>query len=108
MAKGKNMLIRDSPSVVRGGAWWHHSAQKIQTAGLLRDFRLFEDKKVNGFFSLYCGGFFTHCKDTFICKHHVKVNFASMTPLIIYFIGRLNLLRFEAFDDSPTSIWSVK
>ncbi len=29
---------------------------------------------------------FTHCKDTFICKHHVKVNFASNAYLKKIFI----------------------
>jgi len=24
----------------------------------------------------------THCKDTFMCKHHIKVNFASDDPYI--------------------------
>jgi len=76
------MLIRESPSVVMGRAWaiWHHIAQKIQKAWLLRVFRLFEDSKKKRTEWIFFIVLWLCPHTANLCKHHVKVNFASNDP----------------------------
>ncbi len=80
LAEGGDMQIRDSTSVVMGGAWAENQN------GLITEIVL--GLKWMDF--IIAGWLCSHTAKTFICKHHVKVNFASNVPVkikvIVFFL----------------------
>jgi len=71
------MLIRDSLSVVVGRLY--EKSKRLYYWECLSFLTI--KKKVEWMDFFHCMVVVsTHCKDTFICKHHIKVNFASDDP----------------------------